>query len=170
MPCSPASVGMSQQMLQPVSPVSPVPCTVPASLTCLAVPQALAWLLLLPSLIGTISWHQAVPYEPETFGLRGLTALKRKSNITRGLDVIDISMLIINPAYLFNVSGQKKKLSVCPEGNVRPSGGLLDKEPRAGAGPGRPCQGAGQRPLCRRGLPFAPASSLYSSCTQLCSS
>lgn len=48
----------------------------------------------------------------------------------RGLDVIDIRMLIINPAYLFNVSGHKKKkrLSVWPEGNVRPSGGLLDKE------------------------------------------
>lgn len=46
----------------------------------------------------------------------------------RGLDVIDISMLIINQPYLFNVSGGKKKLFDCPERNVRPSGGLLNKE------------------------------------------
>lgn len=51
--------------------VSPVfPCTVHCpsvtdllwlQLRCLAMPQALTWLLLAPSLIGTISRHQAVP-------------------------------------------------------------------------------------------------------------
>lgn len=43
-----------------------------------------------------------------------------------GLDVTDNSMLIINHPYLFNVSG--KELFVCPERNIKPFGGLFNKE------------------------------------------
>lgn len=93
----------------------------------------------------------------------------------RGLDVLDISMLIIDRPYLFNVSGEKKKkLFVClsaQKETLEPQEVYWGRSGLgAGAGPGGQraagAQGAGtgpvgcptpprQVPLCSRSHPFS---------------